>query len=171
MTNNLSLLSRCKGHTSITWNCRSLLPKIEEIVRMVKTASPEFIFLTETWLDENIDNTEIAIDSYNLCRFDRTLNSGKRSGGGLAIYYKDKLKCVPLPEFDTCNPHIEITWLKLKLVNTRSIYYGVVYRPPTGNIQNFFECIDAQLNVFNNFGLCEVNISGDMNLNLYQRNA
>ena len=97
------------------------------------------MFITEAWLDNNIDNSEIAIDAYNLCRFDRTANSGKRGGGGVAMYYKDKLDCVSLPEYNECNPHIDISWLKQKLVNTRSIYCGTVYRSPTGNLQTFLE--------------------------------
>ena len=137
---------------------------------MTKEASPEFIFITETWLNNQIDDSEICLDGYNINRFDRTSASGQQHGGGIVMYYKSNLDCTTISELNVCSPHIEITWLKLKLINTRAIYFACVYRPPTGNVQEFINSIDNHLNVLNNWGLCEVNICGDTNLDLYQRN-
>ena len=55
---------------------------IEELVRLKNEANPESMFITETWLSSNIDDSEITIDGYNLSRFDRTAESGKKTGGG-----------------------------------------------------------------------------------------
>ncbi len=82
---NLSDLENCKGHTTIIWNSRSLLPKIEEIERIVEEAYPDFIGITETWLKPDIGNSSVNIDHYNLHRFDRTAESGKSCGGGAFV--------------------------------------------------------------------------------------
>ncbi len=82
MISTLNDLTTCKGHISVIWNSRSLLNKIEEIDRIAIEASPSFIGITETWLNDTIDNSLIEIDGYNIHRADRTEASGKRGGGG-----------------------------------------------------------------------------------------
>ena len=93
------------------------------------------------------------------------------SGGELTIYYKDGLDCTPLPHLNKCTPDLEITWLKLKLTNTRPIYYGLAYRPPSGNVATCIEILDSYIMDFRTVGNCEVNIFGDMNIDLLQCNA
>ena len=171
MISKLKNLAKCKGHTCIIWNCRSILNKIEEIERIKIEASPEIIGVTETWLTDSINNSLVELDGYNLFRFDRTLESRKNSGGGLIIYYKEGLKCTPLEYLNKCTPDIEIIRLKFKLTNTRPIYYALVYRPPSGNIASFLEILDSYILDFRTSGNCEVNINGDMNIDLFQRNA
>ena len=96
MIKSLDDLSTCKGHTSITWNARSLLPKIEEIDRIAINAQPEFIGICETWLKPVIEDPSVEIAGYNMLRYDRNENSGKTSGGGLLMYYKSQLRCQPM---------------------------------------------------------------------------
>ena len=80
----------------ITWNSRSFLPKIEEIERIKILPNPEFIFIIETWLNSNIENSQIDINGYNINRYDGTVESGKVTGGGLVMYYKATFNCTPL---------------------------------------------------------------------------
>ena len=171
MISELKNLSKCKGHTCIFWNSRSLLNKIEEIERIKIEASPEILGISETWLTEFIDDKQVQIDGYNLHRADRTEASGKTSGGGLVIYYKEGLDCTPLSDLNKCTPDIEVAWLNMRLPNTRVIYYGLVYRPPSGNVATFIEILDSYIMDFRTMGNCEVNIFGDMNIDLLQRNA
>ena len=42
----------------------SLLPKIDELKEMVKTTNPTVIGITETKLDNSIDDSAISIDGY-----------------------------------------------------------------------------------------------------------
>ena len=100
MINKLTDLAKCKGHTTIFWNARSLLSKIEEIERLAIEAKPEFIGVVETWLNQNIDNDQVEIDGYNIMRSDRSENSGKKSGGGLMWYYDFDTSCTPMTEFN-----------------------------------------------------------------------
>ena len=170
MVITLNDLSKLKGHTLVAWNCRSALPKIEEIERIKIESGAEFIGICESWLHDQIDDAQIQLDSYNMIRYDRTADSGKKSGGGLLLYYKSKLDCLPLSDLNYCSPHIEIIWIKLKLVNTRNIYYGLVYRPPTGSVELFINKLEEYVTYFRSLGLCEINIAGDVNLDLYQSN-
>ena len=66
MIDKLEDLSKCKGHTTLIWNARSLLPKIEEVERLVIKAKPDFIGITESWLKPLIDDELVQIDGYNL---------------------------------------------------------------------------------------------------------
>ena len=75
---NLEDLKTCKGHISVIWNARSLLPKIEEVERIVTQAEPSFIGITESWLNTSINSSLVMIDGYNIHRSDRTEDSGKK---------------------------------------------------------------------------------------------
>ena len=115
MAGSLNLLSECKSHTSITWNIRSLLPNIEEIIRLKIEANPESMFITETRLRNNIGDSEFLWRDITLVVSIEWLILGKKPDGGLLIYYKEKVNCVPLPELNLCTPDIETIWIKLKL--------------------------------------------------------
>ena len=69
------------------FNCRSLLPKVDEPRAAMKSVKPLFIATTETWLNNGISNTEVDINGYCIERHDRNSR-----GGGVAIYIKDGLK-------------------------------------------------------------------------------
>ena len=162
-------LKQYKGHTSIYWNTRSLLPRLEEIDRIIHEASPEIIGISESWLNNNIDMAQICFDRYSMVRVDRTDKSGKRGGGGVVTYDKSKLNCFALTEYTKCEPHIECVWIALRLPNTKQINIGTIYRPPAGNIDDFIETLEdicfsmrAQRN-------CEINFGGDINLNIKRR--
>ena len=133
MISKLEDLKLCKGHTFVAWNARSGLNKIEEVERIRLLSNPEFIGVCETWLNPSISTDEITLSGYECFRADRAWNSGKTSGGGVLIYYKHDLKCTPMNELTLCSPDIEMCSLKLSLTNTRPIYLGMVYRPPSEN--------------------------------------
>ena len=82
MISTLEDLAKCKGHTTVIWNARSVLNKIEEVDRIAILAKPSFIGITESWLNETIDNDLVNIDGYNIHRTDGTIASGKKGGGG-----------------------------------------------------------------------------------------
>ena len=160
----------CKGHTLVAWNARSVLNKIEEVERILLLSNPEFIGICETWLTPNISNDEIELTGYNCIRADRTKDSGKSSGGGLLLYYKHGLKCTPMEDLTLCSPDIEMCWLKLSLTNTRPIYIGLVYRPPSGNHIGFLYELENVVTTLRAVGNCEINLYGDMNIDMNQSN-
>ena len=100
-----------KGHTYVFWNARSLIPRMEEVQRIIDLAGPEIIGINETWLNKNIDDDEITFDGYLSFRADRTAESRKKGGGGLLFYCNSKLDIISLPEYTRCNPDIECLWI------------------------------------------------------------
>ena len=127
MINNITELATAKGYSLVLWNSRSLLNKIEELDRLAMLGKPDFIAITESWLNPLIDTELVDIDGYNVHRFDRTIESGKTSGGGLLFYYLDDTRCIPLNNLSYCDRHIEMLFVQLSLPRSKKIYYGLVY--------------------------------------------
>ena len=66
---------RCRGLHFIHLNINSLLPKIDELREIVKISNSKVSGITETKLDNSIDDSEISIDGYCAIRHDRNRNS------------------------------------------------------------------------------------------------
>ena len=52
-------------------NARSLLQHIDELRLIFSKVFPPIIAITETWLDNSIEDSEIAIPNYSVERLDR----------------------------------------------------------------------------------------------------
>ena len=65
------------------FNVRSLLAKLDNLKIICSLFSPDIVCIVETWLDGNIDDTEVAIQGYHVYRLDRN-----RHGGGILIFCK-----------------------------------------------------------------------------------
>ena len=88
---------------------------------------------------------------------------GKNKGSGLGIYLDDNLtynkinKCCRLTE--------DIESLFIRISNTSNpLTFGIIYRPPNGNIKNFFSQLE---NIVANLPDSNSIISGDFNINLH----
>ena len=78
------------------------------------------MILTETWLDESIENGEIYIKGYSLYRSDRI----GRNRGGVCIYIKSDIPVKPIMKFS--NGVVETVMIKIPIWDL--ILCGV-YRP------------------------------------------
>ena len=87
------------------------------------------------------------------------------------MYYKSQLRCQPIPDMSYCDPDIEIIFIKLCLTRTRPIYYGLTYRPPSGNIERFLDKIEEIVTDLRSKGNCEINISGDVNIDILKKDT
>lgn len=71
-----------RGHRDqvsvVYFNVRSLCPKIDNLRLICASLCPGFVCVVETWLSDEIDDSEICIQGYTSVRLDRT-----RHGGGL----------------------------------------------------------------------------------------
>ena len=70
---------------------RSLIPKFDDMVCLVKSVHPEVLAISETWLDSSVVDGEIRIPGYSLFCGDRS-----RCGGGVAVYCAEHLSCTVL---------------------------------------------------------------------------
>ena len=70
-------------------NIRSLIGKLDNLKLLMKnsTKNVDILTLSETWLNNNIDDSEVNIPGYSIVRRDRQ----GAMGGGVAIYFRDNL--------------------------------------------------------------------------------
>ncbi len=107
----------------------------------------------------------IGIDGYNFIRADRNANSGKQTGGGIIVYYKNNLDVTAMPELTVCSTSEEVLWVKLQLKQTRPQFVGTVYRPPDGDYESLITCVTNQLSDLNTIN-CDRMLIGDLNVDL-----
>jgi len=100
-------------------NANSLWGKRDEFRERVRITDPHIIGVTETWLQPDIRDAEVAIAGYNLYRKDR-----QERGGGLALYIKDDLKSLRVLETVAYD---ETIWCK---VGDEGLLVGLFYRSP-----------------------------------------
>ena len=67
-------------------NINSLLPKIDELRDIANNTNAAVIGITESKLDNSVDNNEVSIAGYSILRCDRN-----RNGGGVACYARNDL--------------------------------------------------------------------------------
>ena len=69
------------------FNARSLYPKEDELRALCDMEKPDIVSITETWLYEDICESESYIIGYKCVRCDRN-----RHGGGVALFISEKLE-------------------------------------------------------------------------------
>ncbi|TWW65035.1 hypothetical protein D4764_22G0006820 [Takifugu flavidus] len=87
----------------IMGNVRSLPNKMDELAALTRHQreyrESSLLLFTETWLTALTPDTAAQLEGFTLLRADRSRESGKRKGGGLAVFVNDRW----------CNPgHITI---------------------------------------------------------------
>ncbi len=165
MYSTLTDVAGLKGITVAHINIRSVFGKLEEIIRILHTGDIDVLCITETWLNRYVNDAMLSIDGYNMIRADRSANSGKQTGGGIMVYYKNDLDVTVMDGFTLCNPHAEVLWVNLQLKQTRPQYIGVIYRPPDGDYNALVDILEdhlTNLNVRNNDRM----LIGDINVDL-----
>ena len=165
MYSELSDLASLKGITIGHINIRSIYRKLEEVIRILTVGKLDVLCITESWLNCYVHDSMLNTDGYNIIRADRTASSGKSTGGGIIVYYKNTLNLSALPEYTLCTPNAEIMWLTLQLKQTRPQYIGVVYRPPDGDYNTLLDTLQEQLTNLN-VRNCDRMVIGDMNVDL-----
>ena len=63
------------------FNARSLLPKLDFLSFLCAIHTPDCVCIVESWLNNDIQNSELCISGYDIVRLDRN-----RHGGGILLY-------------------------------------------------------------------------------------
>ena len=145
-----------KGLRFIHLNINSLLPKIEELRYIARSANDAVIGICESKLDASVLDPEISIDNYKILRCDRN-----RQGGGVICYVKSDLSYNTLSAFPR---EVENIFFEILLSNSKPITVGTIYGPP--NQSNFLEILIDNMNKIDSVNN-EIYILGDLNINLY----
>lgn len=138
LENNVHLSSFLK---ILYYNARSLIPKMDELTLLATVHIPDVICIVETWLDGDINDTEISIPGYHSQRLDRN-----RHGGGVLMYIKDIFHYSILPKPIDALELVSVV-VQHNTIPTR-ICVSVFYRPPSSqasvldDLCTCFETID-----------------------------
>lgn len=136
-------------------NCRSLLPSFDDVRDLLNQHNFTILALTETWLNEDVDDADLHIDGYVLLRKDR----GSR-GGGVAFYLRENLCCKIVPSLSVG----ERLWVNVKL-NGLCVVVGVAYRPPSTSVADFID--DLEMDFSQYLPVCdELFCLGDFNIDV-----
>ena len=116
---------------------------------MLVSSGLDVLSISETWLNENVDNGLITIPGYTCIRHDRkwSENNQVKKGGGVGCYVKNNIQMShhDFVNFNISTKDIELHWISLILPNQKKIVIGNVYRPPQGNVKVFCDKLDEQL--------------------------
>jgi len=109
-------------------NVRGLRSKLFNLRTNFILLSYDAYILTETWLSDDISNSELCFDGYLIFRCDRNLRTSNcRRGGGSLIAVKKELRPTLITtSFDTC----EQVFVRLTLASGLSVLLAGVYLPP-----------------------------------------
>ena len=121
-------------------NIRSVMNKRDELEELAARESPSLIALTETWLNADVMDSEIAVPGYSIFRCDRST----RNGGGVMLLVREEYTSYLLHSSSDIDGYYEGVWCKVKLSQNGYVTVGVIYRSPgshplmlLSDIQNF----------------------------------
>jgi len=127
------------------------------------------IILTETWLNSNIDNSELGLNDYYVYRGDRSLfTSDKTDGGGVIVLVKKTVKCFQIIPI---NNSYEQVIIKIQC-GRDSLIVAVVYIPPSSSVDTYSEYFLSLQDSLTNFSsvttMDKVIVLGDFNVPGYE---
>ena len=135
------------------FNCRSLIPRLDELNAICQANKPDVVCLVEIWLSTDIFDSELFIPNYTIVRHDRN-----RHGGGVALYVCNSVLCKSL----MCGP-ADLELLIVSLCKGKfKLCLGVFYRPPSSPPDIFDNLCELLLSV----DLSHFVLIGDFNVNL-----
>ena len=115
----------------------------------------------------------IAVPNYVIYRHDRqTLRSDGtgmiKKGGGLAVYVKDEIHVdsITLGHLNNSNEDIEVQCLVIRPPSQKRFLLLNIYRPPSGNFQNFLDTITDIMDQAILYDNLEIYLMGDLNIDL-----
>jgi exonuclease III len=135
--------------------------KLDEVIStFVVDKEVDFICMSETWLHDNIKDTQIEIPGYQTpFRKDRT----DKQGGGVIAYVTDNIVAKQLTDLEP--PTSDLMWIELS-IQRKKVIICVGYRPPGQNIEEaatFMEDFRTSLTLVMARGAESIIIIGDLN--------
>ena len=146
-------------------NVRSLLPKIDELCAFVSSTPIDIIAITESWLNEDIDNNILSVNGFNIHRNDRSTGRG----GGVCAYIFSRIPSKIREDLE--NSAYECMWVWLRPYRLprplSGIMVGLVYSPPDATVQKQNDLVEYIIGsvdcVRSAHPYCGIVILGDFN--------
>ena len=99
----------------------------------------------------------MTIDGFNYIRKDRS-DTKDKAGGGLILYFQNKINCKRRPEFEITN--IETIWSEITLPNSKPFLICTAYRP-SNEISSWIDLLVVEPSAAQSSGL-ELILMGDI---------
>ena len=116
-------------------NARSIANKSEALRALLDTDHLDLVAITETFLDEDILDSELVNTSFTVYRRDRN-----RHGGGVMVLVKSSIPSRRRTDLEVEN--CELVWIEIP-VKTKKILIGVFYRSPNTSIDHLTQLQDS----------------------------
>ena len=117
-------------------NVRSIIHKMDSIRLMLKNKPFDIFSVSETWLNSDILDSELAIDGYSFIRQDR-------KGGGCMVYVRENLPYCIRPELQAEN--IESCVIEINRPKCKTIFLWTVYRTPDLPLETFIDGLNSKI--------------------------
>ena len=161
-----------KGVTLVHVNICSIYRKIHQLNLLYN--SVDFLFCSETWLDNRFQDNMVNLDNMKIFRNDRKHTAIdyhiRNKGGGVCIYvgkmFKDHANI--FKPATVTNKNFEILTILINKPKLKKLALICVYKPPKGNAQTFIDFLKDILRT-KEFENREVWILGDWNINWLKR--
>lgn len=128
-------------------NVRGLRTKTREFRESLAACDNDIICVTESWLNQNVNDEELFDDRYLVIRKDRDYTlSDSLKGGGCIIGFKKDFNVRHLPEFETRGlDKLEDIWIQVRLPNNSSMYICTIYVTPFYNNKYLYDAFFEKL--------------------------
>ena len=109
--------------------------KLHQLHDIINLSNRDIVAIIETWLNDKVNDRELPpSSSYTVFRRDRQDVRGDVTGGGVAVLIK---KNIPSLRHTDLEPNEEVLVCELKPDKCKKILLVIVYRPPSGNVEQF----------------------------------
>lgn len=139
----------------LLFNSRSLFNKLDDLKIRVISCQPDIICITETWLDESVNDNAILLPGYSLIRQDRDSR-----GGGVLLYHKSALSVSVLSNVPI--PNVKSNILSCNLTDFDTCL-TIVYHPYWGKVSAHEIVLGFLQSILNDANLSHHVIVGDIN--------
>ena len=143
-------------------NVYHLCNKVEDIkVQLYKSQKTiHMLGLSETRLDERIDDNLISIQNYTLIRRDKAYSMHT----GLAVYIHNSISSFVKRRLDLENTEIECIWLEYKQNKSTPLLICFIYRNPK-ETANWLDNFETMIDNVQKYGF-DIIVEGDFNIDL-----
>ncbi|XP_069134336.1 uncharacterized protein [Argopecten irradians] len=114
-------------------NVRGLLSKLDYIRILLRNQTFDVLTISESHLDDSIEDGELSVSGYSMYRKDRN-----RRGGGVVTYVLNTLSSAA----EYCETDLELLSITIRHNNSSPITCVTVYRPPN-ELANWYDRFDS----------------------------
>lgn len=141
-------------------NSESLPNNYECLELLIENTKPIMVFCSETCVTEQISDTELHINGYNLARCD---SHSRHTGGVVAIYVRENI-IFEIINNVAIDRNVWFITIKVKCTGIKGTY-SVLYHSPSSSHANFLNYFEELLAENGNSDMTNV-IIGDFNIDL-----